>query len=205
MLSKIGPIYRPFINISVPIHHYFCPATPTVLYMHACTGLKNLPALRAMARRGFAIVAPGSFARRFRPKQCDARSPRGGRSRYVFDFRQAESNYALTRMWSLPWIDARKMFLMGAGEGGLAAAHHRGASFRARVINAWTCHGSALVRGLAAPADEPVLALVDANDPRPGTCAAARAACPVIAGVISGQSGPAHARSSSARARVTTC
>ena len=71
---------------------------PTVLYMHACTGLKNLPALRAMARRGFAIVAPGSFARRFRPKQCDARSPRGGRSRYVFDFRQAESNYALTRM-----------------------------------------------------------------------------------------------------------
>ena len=57
------------------------------------------------------------------------------------------------------------MFLVGSSEGGLAAAHHRGASFRARVIDAWTCHGSALVRGLAAPADEPVLALVHANDP----------------------------------------
>ena len=138
---------------------------PTVLYMHGCDGLGNLPALRAMARRGFAVIAPDSFARRFRPRQCDPRTRRGGRNYYVFDFRAAEISYALIRFRALPWVDKKKLFLVGASEGGLAAAQHRGSAFRARVIAAWTCHGSPLVRGLGAPADEPVLALVHANDP----------------------------------------
>jgi dienelactone hydrolase len=137
----------------------------TVLFLHGCDGLNNLVPLRALARRGFAVLAPDSFARRFRPLQCDPRSQTGGRNLYVFDFRAVEISYALHRMRRLAWVDAKRLFLLGVSEGGLAAAQYRGDDFRARVIAEWTCNGAALVRGLAAPADEPVLAVVRAADP----------------------------------------
>ncbi len=138
---------------------------PTVLYLHGCAGLNGLTPLRAMARRGFAVVAPDSFARRFRPRQCDPVSRTGGRNVYVFDFRAAEISYALHRFRRLPWIDKRRLFMVGVSEGGLAVAQYRGDEFRARVITEWTCNGSPLVRGLAAAPDEPVLAVVRADDP----------------------------------------
>ena len=138
---------------------------PTVLFLHGCDGLNNLVPLRALARRGFAVLAPDSFARRFRPLQCDPRARTGGRNLYVFDFRAAEISYALHRMRRLAWVDRERLFLLGVSEGGLAAAQYRGDDFRARVIAEWTCNGAALVRGLAAPEDEPVLAVVRAGDP----------------------------------------
>lgn len=138
---------------------------PTVLFLHGCDGLAGLNPLRAMARRGFAVVAPDSFARRFRPHQCDTVTRTGGQNLYVYDFRAAEISYALQRLRRLPWVDQRRLFLVGHSEGGLAAAQYRGDAFRARVIAEWTCHGSPLVAGLSAPPDEPVLAVVRANDP----------------------------------------
>ena len=151
---------------------------PTILYLHGCAGLSGLTPLRAMARRGFAVVAPDSFRRRFRPPQCDPKQKRGGRNAYVFDFRAVEISYALHRFRRLAWVDRRRLFLVGVSEGGLAAAQFRGAEFRARVITEWTCHGNTYQTGLAAPADEPVLAVVQANDPwyrgkrRRGDCGA---------------------------------
>ena len=138
---------------------------PTVLYLHGCQGLRGLTPLRAMARRGFAVVAPDSFARRFRPRQCRVGSRSGGWNVYVYGFRATEISYALHRFRRLGWIDRRRLFLVGVSEGGLAAAQFRGREFRARVIAEWTCQGADLVRGLAAPASEPVLAVVRANDP----------------------------------------
>ena len=137
----------------------------TVLYLHGCDGLSGLTPLRAMARRGFAVIAPDSFARRYRPRQCNPRTRTGGRNLYVYDFRAAELAYALHRMRRLRWVDQRRLFLVGVSEGGLAAAHYKGNDFRARVIAEWTCNGAPIVRGLDAPLDEPVLAVVRANDP----------------------------------------
>lgn len=137
----------------------------TVIYMHGCTGLGDFDLLRAIAQRGFAVVAPDSFARRFRPMQCDPRAQTGGRNVFVFDFRMAEVSYALHRLRQLPWVDSERLFLFGTSEGGVAAALYRGDDFLARVIAQWTCQGAPLVRGLAAPADEPVLAIVRADDP----------------------------------------
>jgi len=137
----------------------------TVLYMHGCDGLSGLTPLRAMARRGFAVIAPDSFARRYRPHQCDPETRTGGLNLYVYDFRAAEITYALHRMRRLRWVDQSRLFLVGVSEGGLAAAHYKGDDFRARVIAEWTCNGAAIVRGLDAPMDEPVLAVVHADDP----------------------------------------
>jgi dienelactone hydrolase len=137
----------------------------TLIYMHGCTGLGDFDLLRAIAQRGFAVVAPDSFARRYRPMQCDPKAHTGGRNVFVFDFRMAEVSYALFRLRQLPWVDRDRMFLAGTSEGGVAAALYRGDDFRARVIAQWTCHGAPLVRGLAAPPNEPVLAVVRADDP----------------------------------------
>lgn len=138
---------------------------PTLVYVHGCTGLGDYELLRAVAQRGVAVVAPDSFARRYRPMQCDPVQHTGGRNLFVFDFRITEISYAVHRLRQAPWVDGERMFLAGTSEGGVAAALYRGDDFRARIIAQWTCHGTPLVRGLAAPPQEPVLAIVRADDP----------------------------------------
>ncbi len=138
---------------------------PTVLYLHGCTGLRDHEFLARLARAGFAVIAPDSFARRYRPRQCDPNRKAGGYNLFVYDFRLAEISYALHRMPELGWVDERNLFLVGTSEGGVAAALYRGDEFSARVIAQWTCNGAPIVRGIGAPAAEPILAIVYANDP----------------------------------------
>ena len=138
---------------------------PTVVYMHGCNGIGSVKVLRALAARGFAVIAPDSFARRYRPLQCSVWRQSGGRNVFVYDFRQTEISYALHRIKTLPWVDRRRLFLYGTSEGGVATAIYRGYAFRARVVTQWTCHGSPLVSGLMAQPNEPVLAIVRGDDP----------------------------------------
>lgn len=148
-----------------PLVQELAAPRPTVLFMHGCTGLRNLEPLKAMARAGFVVIAPDSFARRFRPLQCRPSERRGGENIFIYDFRLAEISYALHRMAELKWIDHSRLFLMGVSEGGVAAALYRGEEFRGRIIAQWTCHGRPFVQGLQAGPDEPVLAVVRAEDP----------------------------------------
>ena len=138
---------------------------PVVLYMHGCDGIGNLAFFRALANAGYAVVAPDSMARRFRPLQCDPKTRTGGYHLFVYDFRLAEISYALERLESIDWIDRGNLFLAGASEGGVATALYRGDAFRARIIAQWTCHGAPVVHGLAAPPETPVLAIVNGGDP----------------------------------------
>ena len=140
---------------------------PVVVYMHGCTGFggNDKKVLRKLAAQGYVVIAPNSMARKYRPLQCSSWSQKGGANPFVFDFRQAEIAYALEQLWRADWADWDRMALVGVSEGGLAAAHYRGEYFRARVITQWTCHGTNLVRGISAPDDEPILAIVRKNDP----------------------------------------
>lgn len=140
---------------------------PVVVYLHGCTGFskRDRKFIRRIAERGFIVVAPDSMARTYRPRQCDPDSKRGGLNPWVFDFRQAEINYAVDQLWEKPWADWDNLFLMGVSEGGAATALYRGDFFRARVITQWTCQGAPLIRGLEAQSEEPILAIVQQNDP----------------------------------------
>jgi dienelactone hydrolase len=146
---------------------YEVPPTPVVVYMHGCTGFSadDRKVIKQIAEAGFVVVAPDSMARTYRPRQCSSRSKKGGAHPFVFDFRQAEINYALDNLWQQPWVDWDNLFLIGVSEGGLATAHYRGDYFRARVITQWTCNGAPLVQGISAPADTPILSVVQKNDP----------------------------------------
>jgi dienelactone hydrolase len=138
---------------------------PTVVFLHGCTGIGNMPFLEDLGRQGYAVVAPDSFARRYRPLQCDPKSSRGGRNLFIYDFRSAELTYALEQLPELPWVDLDNLFLVGASEGAVTAALFRGDVFNARVITQWTCTGAPLVAGIGAPRRTPVLAIVREDDP----------------------------------------
>ena len=138
---------------------------PVVMYVHGCTGIGNYDFFRRLADLGFIVVAPDSFAREWRPLQCDPESHTGGFNVFVYDFRLAEISYALDRLWLRPWADWSRMVLTGASEGAVAVALYRGDEFRGRVVAQWTCGGAPHVRGLAAPPGEPLLAVVGADDP----------------------------------------
>jgi dienelactone hydrolase len=138
---------------------------PLVVYLHGCTGIGQIGFLRSLARAGYAVIAPDSMARRFRPLQCDPETLTGGYNRFVYDFRLTEVSFGLNRLQYMDWIDPNNLFLIGISEGGVAAALYRGDEFRARVIAQWTCRGAPIVEGLAAPVDEPILAIVNDADP----------------------------------------
>jgi len=138
---------------------------PVVVYMHGCTGIGRFDFLRELAHRGFVVVAPDSMARGYRPLQCDPNSLTGGYNLFVYDFRQAEISYAVQKLLAIPWVDQRRLFLIGISEGGVAAALYRGDEFRARVVAQWTCAGRSVVRGIAGPRDTPVLSIVGSSDP----------------------------------------
>ena len=141
------------------------PGAPTALYLHGCTGIGNYAFFDALARAGYAVIAPDSFARSYRPLQCDPETKTGGNNLFVYDFRLTEVTFALERMGELDWIDFDNLFLVGTSEGGVAVALFRAEVFNARVIAQWTCQGAPLVRGIDAPANTPILAIVGADDP----------------------------------------
>lgn len=117
------------------------PGAPTVLYLHGCTGIGNYAFFDTLARAGYAVVAPDSFGRSYRPLQCDPETKTGGNNLFVYDFRLAEVTFALERMGDLDWIDFDNLFLVGTSEGAVAAALFRAEVFNARVIAQWTCQG----------------------------------------------------------------
>ena len=138
---------------------------PVVVYLHGCTGIGNYDFLRRLARTGMIVIAPDSMARKFRPLQCRPLSKTGGYNLFVYDFRLAEVSFAVHQLQRSDWADPDRLFLIGASEGAVAAALYRGDAFRARIIAQWTCHGAPLVRGIGAPPETPILAVVKANDP----------------------------------------
>ena len=102
---------------------------PAIIYMHGCTGLGDIPLLEALARAGFAVIAPDSMARRYRPLQCDPKTRTGGQNLFVYNLRQAEISFALERISSLDWVDRDGLFLVGVSEGAVATALYRGDEF----------------------------------------------------------------------------
>ncbi len=141
---------------------------PVVIYAHGCAGIG--PATddtgRYLARAGFLVIAPDSFARKDKPRSCDPARHRGGLHRAVLGWRQAEVDNAIRKARALPGVDPDNIFLMGFSEGAITVATYTGEPVRGRIIEGWTCHsGWPEYRGLNAPRNEPVLSLVGSNDP----------------------------------------
>lgn len=144
----------------------------TVVFAHGCAGLGrgNLRYMRLLAQAGYAVIAPDSFARRYRPETCDPsrhRGIKGAPHRRVNRMRQEEIHHAVYRVRRIRWADKKNLFLMGHSQGGTAAAAYEGNEFSAHVIVGSTCW-----RGVWMPLGTPALTLYSKDDPWRGNRAA---------------------------------
>lgn len=143
------------------------PKLPVVIFLHGCSGLHGgyRVDIAFLESLGYAVVAPDSFARDYKPKSCDWRTKSAGSHPGVVGFRLAEASHAIARVREMPWVDSRRIVLMGQSEGGLTTANHDGRGVAARVILGWTCQIPwPPLWGLAGPRDQPVLSVVSADD-----------------------------------------
>ena len=143
---------------------------PTVIYLHGCSGVWSGTHTRInfLAKSGFAVIAPQSFAREKYPQSCDPASNQGGMYRHTLRIRQNDAMYALTAAQQLSWVDSNNIFLMGLSEGAITTAtlKTKDAPLNARIIEGWTCHaGWQEYAGLNTSKHEPVLSLVGEKDP----------------------------------------
>ena len=114
---------------------------PTLLYLHGCYGIdrdQSVDFWRQLARAGYAIIRPDSFARKNRPEQC------GKQVSWVYEARLSEVDYALEKMRAIPWVDLNNMVLYGHSEGGVAASRYAGLAFDGVVISAASCQKYAI-------------------------------------------------------------
>jgi len=145
---------------------------PTVIYLHGCAGVweGTYTRLNFLAKSGFAVIAPVSFARAKYPQSCDPASAKGGMYRGTLNMRQYDAGNAIAKAKQLDWVDKNNIFLMGHSQGGVTTATFRSKdedmSVNARVVEGWTCHaGWEEYKGINALANEPVLTLVGNKDP----------------------------------------
>ena len=145
---------------------------PTVIYMHGCTGIweGTLHTINFLAKNGYAVIAPASFARKKYPKSCEPSTHKGGLYQPTLKMRQNDAGYAIAKAKMLDWVDSENVFLMGLSEGGITTAtfssKDEDMSVKARIVEGWTCHaGWHSYHGLNAPDNEPVLSLVAKDDP----------------------------------------
>lgn len=144
---------------------------PTVIYAHGCSGLLrdgNIQGghrrfIQLLARAGYAVIAPDSFARKGRPLSCDPKKKRGipgAPHKRINRMRQAEIRYAAKRAREISWVDRDNLFLFGHSQGGTNAARYDGSEFRAHIVSGSICWG-----GVRVPKHIPVFAIYSKRDP----------------------------------------
>jgi len=145
---------------------------PTVVYMHGCSGMwpGTIRRINLLAKNGFAVIAPPSFARWKYPQSCDPSQHLGSMYRGVIRIRLNDAGNTIEKAKQLPWVDENNVFLMGFSEGAITTAKfyskNKNRAVNARVVEGWTCNaGWDEYRGVRAPKGEPVLALVGSRDP----------------------------------------
>ncbi len=140
---------------------------PLVVFLHGCNGLHGgyRVDIGFLRDSGYAVVAPDSFAREYKPRSCEWRSKSAGSHPGVIGFRLAEAEHALERARAFPWVDPDRIVLMGQSEGGLTTANYTGHGLAGRVILGWTCQIPwPPLWGLRGDRDTPVLSVVSAGD-----------------------------------------
>lgn len=147
---------------------------PVLIFLHGCTGLyPDHPAdhfdwAELIARQGFVVVMPNSFARPGRQPNCAPSKPGvAGQFPSADSYRQEEIGYALQRLLEVRWADKSNIFLMGHSEGGIATATSKHEGFKGLIISGWTCTHARNPRydGIFAPQEVPVLAIAFLDDP----------------------------------------
>lgn len=142
--------------------------SPLVIMMHGSSGnaafIKDYQNWLADAL-GLPSIAPDSMAI---PGRLTYTSPIDKPTyERVHALRLAELRNALAQAAALPWVDSRRIIVIGTSEGAVPVARLADALPVARVIYAWSCELNYFVEEprTAIPKATPVLAMIAAKDP----------------------------------------
>ena len=93
-------------------------SVPVVVYAHDCAGLGPELAVWGdrLARQGYAVIAPDSFARSGRAPTCAPGDVDGLLTR------ETEIRYAVRQVRTQSWVRQRAVFVLGVGQGATIAA-----------------------------------------------------------------------------------
>jgi dienelactone hydrolase len=155
MPQKVFPVRPADVSLTMPM--------PVILFMHGCSGFNahDWQLMNWVSAKGYVAVAPDSFKRVSRPFGCNSSSHvYGSKFLKLVSYRIEEVDYALDQLAMLPWVDRRRVFLVGHSEGGNTASRVSASGFRGIVISGDSCGA-----GILAPAETPVLAIRFDQDP----------------------------------------
>jgi dienelactone hydrolase len=141
---------------------------PALVYLHGCTGITPHDEgwARLVSAQGYVVILVDSFARKYRPSDCDPKTNTFGTFERAHDMRQEEIEYARAKLRTVSWVDQRNVFLMGHSEGGVATARWSGSGYAGYIVSGWACTSPASsFNGLWTPRDVPVLVIRWRSDP----------------------------------------
>jgi poly(3-hydroxybutyrate) depolymerase len=136
---------------------------PLILFMHGCAGFGaglgggSSNAVTTFRSLGYAVIAPDSFARLGRKRNC------AGNKKGILSLRQGEIKHALTQISKLEWVDPSRLILAGHSEGAQSVAGYGGGDvFAGYIMLGFGCTRG-IGRGIST--SRPVLAIQGARDP----------------------------------------
>ncbi len=147
---------------------------PAIVYSHGSDGVvdSTIELARSFTEGGFVVFIPDSYKRPGRVSNCDPKSRVCNRWPDTYRHRGEEITYAAGALARIPFIDAKRVVLLGHSEGGIAAAHYAGSAFAGIVISGWNC-GPLTVRekylgnfgGIKSPPGVAILSIYSQRDP----------------------------------------
>ena len=146
---------------------------PILIFMHGCSGIKVdvLERMEYFAEKGFAVIAPASYARSQYPRSCNAAQLTGALYPDIVYLRIFDAIHAVEQVKTFDWVDETRVVLGGHSEGAVVAALFETRTdelqLAGRLIESWTCssQGFPQFEGLNAEPNEMVLAQVNIHDP----------------------------------------
>lgn len=141
---------------------------PLVIFMHGSSGIA--PFVKEYQHflahdLGLASIAPDSMAI---PDRLNYTSPIDKPTyERVHTLRLGELTYAFEHAAQLPWVDPKRIIIIGTSEGSVPIARFADLRPLARVIYSWSCEDNYFVEShrTAIPLATPVLSVIAAKDP----------------------------------------
>jgi len=168
VLGIAEPFYGTYNEalIKIPNLKNYTKKLPTVVYMQGSKSFNSGKVFRkwVTGEAGYIFFAPNTHTSRDRPTYSSPVPKKIYEEVQIY--RQAEINLFIRRVKELPFIDTKRMFLMGYSEGALAAARYSGDEFVGRIVLGWSCEPGYYTDypKIGAKRDDPFLNIIGRDD-----------------------------------------
>jgi predicted esterase len=151
--------------IKIPNLKNYTKKLPTIVYMQGSHSFNSGKVFREwITDAGYIFFAPNTHTSKDRPTYSSP-VPKDIYEE-VHAYRQAEIDLFIKRVKELPFIDRKRMFLMGYSEGALASARYSGDEFVGRIVLGWSCEPGYYTDypKVGAKRDDPFLNIIGRDD-----------------------------------------